>query len=220
MKGPAHVLRLAGTLAYLDWAMELVGTPAPTTIEARFVAGAVRLVVNYFWPHAQAALRQVGLTEQHAKARRVLRWLRAERGPEDEVSLQDIRRTALGQSLDAEATTKLIDSLVRAGWLRRAPTVKTDGRPVYRWQINPLLWDAESAGSAESPSDKSEQPLSALSGFLHFPHPLREIRAALTKRRSHGRPDPPPTRARCRTAGRSGRHLAENQRPKESRTAC
>ena len=46
VKGPAHVLRLAGTLAYLDWAMESVGTPAPTTIEARFVAGAVRLVIE------------------------------------------------------------------------------------------------------------------------------------------------------------------------------
>jgi hypothetical protein len=79
VKSPAHVLRLAGTLAYLDWAMESVSTatPPPTTIEARFLAAAVRLVVDYFWPHARAALRQIGLTERHAKARRVLRWLRA-----------------------------------------------------------------------------------------------------------------------------------------------
>jgi Protein of unknown function (DUF3987) len=165
VKTPAHVLRLASTLAYLDWAMGSAGVPAPTTIEARFVAAAVRLVTHYFWPHARAALRQIGLTERHAQARKVLRWLRAERGPEDEVSLQDVRRTALGQSVDAEATTKLIDGLVRAGWVRRAPTVKTDGRPVYRWQINPLLWNAESARSAESRSEESGQPLSALSAL-------------------------------------------------------
>jgi Protein of unknown function (DUF3987) len=165
VKTPAHVLRLAGTLSYMDWAMELTAAPAPTAIDALFVTAAVRLVTDYFWPHARAALRQIGLTERHIHARKVLRWLRAERGPDDEVSLQDIRRTALGQSLDAEATTKLIDSLVRAGWLRRAPAIKTDGRPVYRWQSNPLLWDAESAGSAERSTDGLEQPLSALSAL-------------------------------------------------------
>jgi Protein of unknown function (DUF3987) len=167
VKAPAHVLRLAGTLAYLHWAMESVGTtkPAPTTIEARFVTAAVRLVTDYFWPHARAALRQIGLTERHASARRVLRWLRAERGPEDEVSLQEVRRNALGQSLDAAATRKLLDGLVETGWLRKVPTVVTGGRPLYRWQINPLLWNAESAGSAESRSGESGQQLSALSAL-------------------------------------------------------
>src|SRR6516225_4416559 len=158
VKTPAHVLRLAGTLAYLDWAMESVSTatPAPITIEAGVLAAAVRLVVDYFWPHARAALRQIGLTERHAKARRVLRWLRAEHRPDDEVSLQDIRRNALGQSLDAEATTKLIDTLVRAGWLRQAPPVKTGGHPLYRWLINPVLWAAERAGGTESLTGGSE----------------------------------------------------------------
>jgi Protein of unknown function (DUF3987) len=159
VKTPAHVLRLAGTLAYLDWAMESVGTPPPDTIEARFVDASVRLATEYFWPHTRAAIRQIGLTEHHGSARRVLRWLRTERGPEEEVSLQDIRRNALGQCLDSEATSKLIDSLARAGWLRRAPTVNTGGRPLYRWQTNPLLWDAQ---TAESPLSASEQPLSAL----------------------------------------------------------
>ena len=34
-KGPAHVLRLAGTLSYLSWAME--GGPEPEQIELKFV---------------------------------------------------------------------------------------------------------------------------------------------------------------------------------------
>ena len=139
--------------------------PEPNGIETRVVAAAVRLVTEYFWPHTRAALRQLGLTERHTNARRVLRWLRAERGPDDEVSLQDIRRNALGQSLDAEATTKLIDTLVRAGWLRQAPMVKTGGHPLYRWLINPVLWAAESAGGTESLTGGSEQALSALSAL-------------------------------------------------------
>jgi hypothetical protein len=151
VKTPAHVLRLAGTLGFLDWAMESAGTPTPTTIDARFMTAAVRLVTEYFWPHARAALRQIGLTERHAKARRVLRWLRVERSPGSEVSPTDIRRGALGQSLDSKATTKLIEELVQAGWLRWAPIENEGrGRPPHRWYINPLLWGAKDAESAEN----------------------------------------------------------------------
>jgi hypothetical protein len=144
-KTPAHVLRLAGTLAYLDWAREAASktsaNPEPSGIEARFVVGAVKLVTDYFGPHAQAALRQIGLTERHTKARKVLRWLRAERTPDSEVSIEDIRVGALGRTVDAEGTVELIDTLLRAGWFRKAQTQKTcRGRPARRWQINPLLW--------------------------------------------------------------------------------
>ena len=145
VKTPAHVLRLAGSLAYLDWARETIGkaTPAPNMIEAGFVAAAVRLVTEYFWPHARAALRQLGLTERHTQERKVLRWLQAECGPGSEVSATDIRRDALGQSLDAKLTAVLIEELVQAGWLRPAPIEKDGrGRPPRRWFINPLLWGA------------------------------------------------------------------------------
>ena len=159
VKTPAHVLRLAGTLAYLDWAMELVGTPmpAPTTIEVRFVAAAVRLVTDYFWPHARAAIRQIGLTESHAKARKVLRWLRAER--RDQVSIEDVRRDALQQSLNAEATQKLIAVLVQAGWLRKAPIEKScRGRRAHRWAVNPLLWTATDNSGVTADKASGEQP--------------------------------------------------------------
>ena len=85
--------------------------PEPNRIETRFVAAAVRLTTEYFWPHARAALRQLGLTERHTNARRVLRSLQAERGRESEVSRTVIRRDPLGQSLDAKATTRLIEEL-------------------------------------------------------------------------------------------------------------
>ena len=185
VKAPAHVLRLAGTLAYLDWAMESVGTstPAPTTIGARFVAAAVRLVTEYFWPHARAAIRQIGLTESHAKARKVLRWLRAER--RDQVSIEDVRRDALQQSLNAEATEKLVEALVQAGWLRKAPIEKRGrGRHAHRWAVNPLLWTAtdnsgvtadkasgeqtrpaEIAQIAEIPPANSSEPIPAISAI-------------------------------------------------------
>ena len=135
-KTQAHVLRLAGTLAYLDWALR--GGPEPSLIEAQVIDAAVRLVRDYFWPHARAALRQIGLSERHVTSRRVLRWIRLNQ--HSEISLKDIRRNALGHTLDAEQTERLLDRLVTAGWLRMEIEKPTGaGRPSKRWTVNPTL---------------------------------------------------------------------------------
>ncbi|HEY8442362.1 MAG TPA: DUF3987 domain-containing protein, partial [Xanthobacteraceae bacterium] len=57
-KAPAHVLRLAGTLCFLDWARR--GGPEPQAIEAPYMLGAIELWREYFWPHSRAALQQIG----------------------------------------------------------------------------------------------------------------------------------------------------------------
>ena len=146
-KSSGHVLRLAGTLSYLTWAW--VGGAEPERIEVDFVQAAVQLVRDYFWPHSRAALRQIGLNERHANARRLLRWIRAHN--RREISLKDARREALGQSLDAGQTQELINGLVKAEWLRKT-TTQTDGRPIHRWEVNPKLFatNAESAETAET----------------------------------------------------------------------
>jgi hypothetical protein len=166
-KAPAHVLRLAGTLCLLDWAMR--GGAEPTEISAVFISAAIRLVQDYFWPHARAALRQVGLTERHINARRVLRWMRA-RGRK-EVSLEDIRRDALGQKLDAEQTGDLLDALTRSGWLREkeAKSAPRGGRPARRWEVSPNLFPAaETALTAQTPQEGEVSAVPAVSA----PHPL------------------------------------------------
>jgi Protein of unknown function (DUF3987) len=144
-KSPAHVLRMAGTLCYLDWAM--VGGPEPERIDVEHVQAAIRLVRGYFWPHGRAALRQIGINERHANARRVLRWARANN--RKEISLKDARRDALGQSLDADQTLDLLRGLVKSGWLRET-TTPTAGRPIRRWEVNSKLFPFSSAESAES----------------------------------------------------------------------
>ena len=63
-KGATHVLRLAGTLSYLDWAMPMRNTDEPKEIEAEFVTAAVRLW-HYFWPRGLAPGR-----DQRAARRR------------------------------------------------------------------------------------------------------------------------------------------------------
>jgi uncharacterized protein DUF3987 len=157
VKGETQVLRLAGTLAYMAWAISL-GAPMsdgvaginnalePKAIAEQFIVAAVRLWLEFFWPHARAALRQIGLSERHANTRRVLRWIKA--NGKDEVSREEVRREALGQSLDADQTQHLLDGLVKAGWLREI-TTKTPGRTRRRWQVNTLInGTAESAESA------------------------------------------------------------------------
>jgi hypothetical protein len=151
-KVPAHIARLAGTLTLLDWALMAAPAPRndldafdeprlePSEIDAEHVEAAVKLVLEYFWPHARAALRQIGLTERHANARRVLRWIRIKRLTS--ISRENVRRDALAQSLDADGTQALIDDIERAGWLRKLDDRHAGaGRPAMRWAVNPQLSD-------------------------------------------------------------------------------
>ena len=57
------------------------------------------------------------------------------------VGAEEIRREALAQRLDANGTHALLESLSKAGWLRRKDGQKTGKRgPIKRrWQINPIL---------------------------------------------------------------------------------
>jgi hypothetical protein len=135
-KAQAHALRLAGTLEFLQWAF--IGGDEPKNISVQSVNSAVRLVDEYFWPHSRAALRQIGLSEKHVNARRVLRWLAA--WPHDEFSREDIRVGCLGRALDADQTQSLIDTLAKSGWCQEIPSIrKGAGRPARRWMVNPKL---------------------------------------------------------------------------------
>jgi len=118
----------------------ITGSLEPKTIDEQSMAAAIRLWREFFWPHARAALRQIGLSDRHKNARRVLRWLKANRTAD--ISVKDIRREALAQALDAEDTEKLLDGLTKAGWLRRKPLEPTGsaGCKGHRWLVNPILY--------------------------------------------------------------------------------
>ena len=125
----------------------MVGGPLPERIEEEFVRSAIHLVRDYFWPHSRAAIRQIGLNERHSNARRLFRWILARK--KEEISLQDVRRDALGQSLDADQTQDLLAKMEKAGWLRMK-TGRTAGRSKHRWEVNPKFFSFTNAQSAES----------------------------------------------------------------------
>ena len=91
----------------------ITGGLEPQVIEEPYMTAAIRLWRDYFWPHARAALRQVGLTDRHRHARRVLRWISCNQLVE--ISREDILRDALGQSLDAQGTQAVLNGLATAG---------------------------------------------------------------------------------------------------------
>ena len=143
---PAHAPRLALTLTLFDYGLR--GGAEPTEVSEAFMGAAIELLEDYFFPHSRAALRQVGLSERHATARRVLRWIRANH--RTEISILDIRRDALAQSLDQDQTLAVVEALGKAGWLRET-TIGTGarGKPARRWSLNPKL-HAENADNAEN----------------------------------------------------------------------
>src|SRR5882672_11381557 len=146
-KGGSHVLRLAATLALLDFAM--AGGPEPVEIEGRYMRSAISIWKEYFLPHSMAAISQIASTDEHADERYVLKWIRT--AHKEQISAQDIRRDALSGRLDADKTEKLLGRLVRRGWLRAHPTKGAGpGRPAWRWQVNPKLFAKEDAEIAEN----------------------------------------------------------------------
>jgi hypothetical protein len=85
-------------------------------------------------------LRQIGVSERHADARAVLKWIKASR--REIISREEVRREALSQRLDAEQTNGLLEKLVKSGWLRPADPIP-QGRPgpkAKRWAVNPKLF--------------------------------------------------------------------------------
>ena len=143
-KGSGTVARLAGVLALLAWAGSGVGG-APGKIGLESMAAAVRLWSEYLRPHACLVFDRVGPTDTERHARRVVRWLKAHRPAE--VSREDVRRRALGRTLDAARTERVLDRLCAAGVLRSKLLVFSlqAGRPARRWEVNPALLAAADA---------------------------------------------------------------------------
>jgi hypothetical protein len=144
-KGSGTVARLAGVLALLAWAGSGVGG-APGKIGLEPMAAAVRLWSDYLRPHACLVFDRVGPTDTQRHARRVVRWLKANRPAE--VSREEVRRRALGRALDAARTERVLDHLCNAGALRSKLLVFSAqaGRPAHRWEVNPALLAAADAG--------------------------------------------------------------------------
>ena len=162
-KGRGMVVRLALALTLLRWGVDAtLVQPPPTFIVGDTLSSACRLW-EYFRAHARAVLGRAFPSAGEQPMRQVLAWIRA-RGAA-QVSREDVRRDALGQAPNAQQALQVIQSLERAGFLRKADyKPEGAGRPPRRWDVNPSLIGellAEIAGIAEIPpaSSFSSPPL-------------------------------------------------------------
>ncbi|HEX9326925.1 MAG TPA: DUF3987 domain-containing protein, partial [Reyranella sp.] len=140
-KGPGLVPRLAGVLHLLEWSAAQASDPSIAVGEVGqgAVERAITLWCRYFRPHAKAFFDRVAPADLDARARRVVRWLIASgRG---EVSREDVRRSALGQTVTASEADRVLARLTKAGVLRPIATEARPqgGRPALRWEVNPAL---------------------------------------------------------------------------------
>ena len=143
-KGRGTVARLAGVLTLLDWS-ENGEREAPRGIGVDAMKRAVQLWGSYFHPQAQSIFNQAGRSDRDRdrEARRVVRWLRANRVAQ--ISREDVRRGALCQSVSADRADAVIAQLEAAAILRPAEAVtprRGSGRPSRRWDVNPALLKA------------------------------------------------------------------------------
>jgi hypothetical protein len=137
-KGKGNVLRLAAALRLLDWSETSV-VEAAITITTDALQRAVQLWQSYFWPHAQAVLISSASSPHHGNRRRVIRYLQSCKA--NDVSREEIRRNALGETVNASAADVLMEDLERDGYVRRLATEsgRKGGRPPIRWEVNPAL---------------------------------------------------------------------------------
>jgi hypothetical protein len=149
-KGRGTVVRLALALALLDWAANASSAaPPPGAITGETLSASCRLW-DYFRAHARAVLARAFPSDGERLMRRVLAWMRA-RGAA-QISREDVRRDALGQALNAHQSLQVIQSLERAGFLRKAEAdYAGNGRPALRWDVNPALIGVTLAETAETP---------------------------------------------------------------------
>ncbi len=140
-KGGGTVACLAGLFTLMSWSATDQPEP-PRGIGREAVERAVSLWSDYYRPHALAFLQRSMPTDIECQARRVVGWLRTD--GRSTVSKTEVRRTVLGQTVNAKETDRVLARLVEAGVLRpmdsEGPARR--GRPALRWQINPSLQSA------------------------------------------------------------------------------
>lgn len=148
-KGGGAVACLAGTFALMSWSA--TGTSGlPDWVNLDSVERAISLWSDYYRPHARALLERSGPTDQESQVRRLLLWLSG--NGRSTLSREDVRRTALGDTVNAREADGVIERLVEAGVLRRLPSESgpKGGRPALRWQVSPLLARSSAAQTAET----------------------------------------------------------------------
>lgn len=139
-KYPGVVVRLALVMEFLWWAAG-DGDPCPEVITDAAVAGAIRLVEDYFKPMARRCYGDAALPMKERNGATLARWIMAQRlGKPSNINIREIYRSAGLPGLRAkEVVEEAAAFLVESGWLRPAQR-RGPGRPAGDYDVNPRIW--------------------------------------------------------------------------------
>jgi hypothetical protein len=142
-----YVVRVAGVLAFLDWA---VGTDwdEPTSIDIQTVKRAIRLVDGYYLPMARRCFGDMSLPQEQRDTALILKWLAKQRATIfDATLLPRAKNTPLK---DRKRRDNAIDSMLELGIIKeRGVTTPKGGRPALLYDIHPDLlaqWGLDTDG--------------------------------------------------------------------------
>jgi hypothetical protein len=142
-KGRGTVVRLAAIFALLDWSRHAATARPPGTVGRDHLQAATRLWRDYFRPHGRAVLDRCAPSDVERQVRRVVRWLK-KAGAKAEITREEVRRHALGKTVNAGQADLVLGRLWSAGIVRPAAhdPLPQGGRPPQRWEINPAVVSA------------------------------------------------------------------------------
>jgi hypothetical protein len=128
-------VRLAAILALLDWSRHAPTARPPGTVRADHLQAATRLWRDYFRPHGRAVLDRCAPSDFERQVRRVVRWLK-KAGAKAETTREEVRRHALGKTVNAGQADLVLGRLWSAGIVRPAAydPPPQGGRPPQRWE--------------------------------------------------------------------------------------
>ena len=137
-KAVGAAVRIAGVLHAVQSVQS--GKPTAGVIDGRTMEAAVALVEDYYLPHAQVALAEMGADPEIDKARRVLaRLISANMA---EFTVRELHQVVKGQGCfrTVDAVTQAVALLESHNHLRRLPApAHAPGRPASpRYVVNPL----------------------------------------------------------------------------------
>jgi Protein of unknown function (DUF3987) len=136
-KLPGIVLRLALTLEYLSWC--LGSEVEPQSISRQTLGRALDLVDGYFKPMAERVYGDAALPPQEKGAAMLARRIKKDRSLL--VNANDIRRYWKLPGLRESGTVKsALLVLVDLGWLCKAVSANTKGKPKENYHVNPAVF--------------------------------------------------------------------------------
>lgn len=138
-KAVGAAVRIAGALHAVKCAH--AQTAIEGAVDGETMRAAVKIVEEYFLPHSQAAIAEMGADPAIDKARRVVAWLQSHDGAD--FSVRDLHQEIRGQGCfrtvrSVEETLELVEG---HGYVRRLATQPRYGQgrpPSARYVINPL----------------------------------------------------------------------------------